>query len=33
LFTTSTGHIFLGVAAGLELICFVVVKKILAVKM
>ncbi len=33
LFKTSTGHIFLAVAAGLELGCFVIVKKILTVKM
>lgn len=33
LFTTSTGHIFLGVAAGLEIICFVAIKKITNVKM
>ena len=33
LFTTSTGHIFLGVAAGLEILCFIVVKKIITIKM
>ena len=33
LFTTSTGHIFLGVAAGLEVLCFIVVKKIITIKM
>ena len=33
LFTTNTGHIFLGAAAVLEGLCFVVVKKITAIKM
>lgn len=33
LFTTNTGHIFLGVAAGLEFLCFVAVKKIISIKM
>lgn len=33
LFTTSTGHIFLAVAAGLEFLCFIAVKKIISIKM
>lgn len=33
LFTTSTGHIFLAVAAGLEFLCFIAVKKIITIKM
>lgn len=33
LFTTSTGHIFLGVAAGLEFLCFIAVRKIVNIKM
>lgn len=33
LFTTTLGHIFLGVAAGLEVLCFVAVKKIITIKM
>lgn len=33
LFTTSLGHIFLGVAAGLEGLCFLAIKKITTVKM
>lgn len=33
LFTTSLGKVILGVAAGLEIICFVVIKKITTVKM
>ena len=33
LFTTTLGHVFLGVAAGLEVLCFVAVKKIITIKM
>ena len=33
LFTTSKGHIFLAVAAGLEFLCFIAVKKIITIKM
>lgn len=33
LFTTSMGHIFLGVAAGLEVLCFLAVRKIINIKM
>ena len=33
LFTTSTGHIFLGIAIGLEVLCFIAVKKIVSIKM
>ena len=33
LFTTNTGHIFLGAAAGLEGMCFLIVKKITSIKM
>ena len=33
LFTTNMGHIFLGVAAGLEVLCFLAVRKIINIKM
>ncbi|MGN1329409.1 MAG: type II secretion system F family protein [Eubacterium sp.] len=33
LFTTSLGHIFLGIAAGLEVVCFAIIRKITNVKM
>lgn len=33
LFTTNMGHVFLGIAAGLEFLCFLAVKKIINVKM
>lgn len=33
LFTTNLGHVFLGIAAGLEFLCFVAVKKIINIKM
>ena len=33
LFTTSLGHIFLGIAAGLEAVCFLIIRKITNVKM
>lgn len=33
LFTTNIGHIFLGVAAGLEVLCFLAVRKIINIKM
>lgn len=33
LFTTTLGHIFLGIAAGLEGVCFLIIKKITNVKM
>lgn len=33
LFKTSLGHVFIAVAAGLEFICFIIVKKIVTVKM
>lgn len=33
LFKTSLGHVFLGIAAGLEILCFVLIKKIVTIKM
>lgn len=33
LFETTTGHIFIGVAAGLEVLCFILIKKIVTIKM